>query len=286
MGNFPPARGVRLVDAALIAYGRAFEHPCKIRLIRFLIRLLAAGRVQVRHAPGAVIAVDPADYIGWAVFRTGYYEPATLDLALRIMATEPGLFVDVGANFGWYTCAVASIAGATVISIEPDCENCAFLRANIALNGFRNVVVFSGAVGPSPAVLPMSRRSSANSGTVAVLGPDELASAQDRHWVAATALDILLARLVRPAARLVLMKIDVEGFEPQALAGLDFNGPFRPKNILLECDRALSIPRWGSRDKLATFFADRGYELLDVFGRPLAGEGALPEENVWARDRM
>src|SRR5229473_391872 len=72
--------------------------------------------------------------------------------------------------------------------------------------------------------------------------------------------------------------------EPQALAGLDFDGPFRPKNILLECDRALSIPAWGSRDNVAAYFADRGYELLDVFGRPLANEGPLPEENAWARD--
>ena len=279
----PPASGARLRDAALIAYGRAFEHPSKIRFVRWLVRRLAAGRIKVRHAPGAVIAIDPADYIGWAVFSTGHYEPTTLDLALRIMAAEPGLFVDVGANFGWYTCAVAAITGSTVVSIEPDCENCAFLRANIALNGSRNVIVFSGAVGPSPALLPMSRRAPGNSGTVAV-SSGEGVCAPDGHWVAATPLDVLLDRLVRPAARPVLMKIDVEGFEPQALAGLDFNGPFRPKNILLECDRALSIPSWGSRDNVAAYFADRGYELLDVFGRPLANEGPLPEENAWARD--
>ena len=62
--------GVRSVDRALIAYGRAFEHPCKIRFVRWLIRSLAGGRVKIKHAGGAVIAIDPQDYIGWAIFRT------------------------------------------------------------------------------------------------------------------------------------------------------------------------------------------------------------------------
>jgi hypothetical protein len=72
---------------------------------------LAAGGLLVRYAPGAAIAIDPADYLGRVIFRTGYYEHASLALALRIMAAQPGLFVDVSAKFGWYTCAVAAIAG-------------------------------------------------------------------------------------------------------------------------------------------------------------------------------
>jgi hypothetical protein len=62
--------GARFVDRALIAYGRAFEHPCKIRFVRWLIHSLASGRVKIRHAGGAVIAIDPQDYIGLAIFRT------------------------------------------------------------------------------------------------------------------------------------------------------------------------------------------------------------------------
>src|SRR5580704_15351764 len=219
----PPAKGAHLIDAILTTYGRAFEHPCKIRFVRWLVRALAGGRIKMRHAGGAVIAVDPEDYIGWAVFRTGSYEPASLALAMKIMAAEPGLFVDVGANFGWYTCAVASIAGTNVIGIEPDAENCAALRANIDRNGLRNVVVFHGAVAAG--------RPAPRSGV---------------YWVGSTTLQALLNALVQPQARPVLIKIDVEGFEPEVLNGLDFAGPFRPKNILIECDRTLGAAAWGS----------------------------------------
>jgi FkbM family methyltransferase len=283
-GRSPRAEGIRFVDRALIAYGRSFEHPCKIRLVRWLIRSLAGGRIMVGCAGSTTVAIDPADYIGWAIFRTGSYEPASLKLALNIMAAEPGLFVDVGANFGWYSCAVASIAGARIIGIEPDPENCATLRANIDRNRLRNVAVFHGAVGRQPALLAMSRRSSGNSGTVAVAS-DGAALGSDSYWVASTPLQHVLSTLVQPAARPVLIKIDVEGFEPQVLDGLDFAGPFRPKNILIECDRTLGIAAWGSYENFAAFFTKRGYDLLDVSGQPFTGDGPLLEENAWARDR-
>jgi len=267
-----------------MAYGRAFEHPCKIRFVRWLARTFAGGRIKMRHVGGAIIAVNPEDYIGWAIFRTGSYEPASLKLALNIMAAEPGLFVDVGANFGWYSCALASIAGACIVSIEPDPENCAALRANIDRNGLRNVVVFHGAVGPRPALLTMARRSPGNSGTVAVTA-GRPAPGSGSYWVGSTPLNDLLNALVQPAARPVLIKIDVEGFEPQVLAGLDFAGPFRPKNILIECDRTMGIAAWGSYEKFAAFFTQRSYDVFDVTGRPFTGDGPLLEENAWARDR-
>jgi FkbM family methyltransferase len=283
-GVLPPAEGVRFVDRALIAYGRGFEHPCKIRLVRGLVRGLAGGRVKVRHVGGTVIAIDPEDYIGWAIFRTGSYEPVSLARALKIMSAEPGLFVDVGANFGWYTCAVASIAGTNVIGIEPDPENCAALRANIDRNGLRTVAVFHGAVGAQPALLTMSRRSPGNSGTVAVAA-GRPAPGSGGYLVGSTTLQELLNALVQPQARPVLIKIDVEGFEPEVLNGLDFAGPFRPKNILIECDRALGPAAWGSYQKFAAFFTQHGYEVLDVTGRPFTGDGPFLEENAWARDR-
>jgi FkbM family methyltransferase len=280
----PPAEGAHFIDAILTAYDRAFEHPGKIRFVRGLVRALAGGRIKMMHVGGAVIAVDPEDYIGWAIFRTGSYEPASLDLALKIMSAEPGLFVDVGANFGWYTCAVASIAGTSVIGIEPDPENCAALCANIDRNALRTVVVFHGAVGAQPALLAMSKRSSGNSGTVAVVAGRPVPGSGS-YWAGSTTLQNLLKALVQPPTRPVLIKIDVEGFEPDVLGGLDFAGPFRPKNILIECDRALGPAAWGSYEKFAAFFTERGYEVLDVTGQPFTGDGPFLEENAWARDR-
>jgi FkbM family methyltransferase len=272
------------IDAALVAYARGFEHPAKIRILRWLVRRLVAGRVRVRYAPRATIAIDPADYIGWAVLRTSHYEAASLALALQIMARQPGLFVDIGANFGWYSCAVAAIADTTVISIEPDCENCAALRANLALNQLSNVTVINGAVGANFAAVQMVRRAHTNSGTVAIKAHDEEPGIRG-DWVATMPLEALLERIVVPPVRPILLKLDVEGFEAEALAGLDFAGPFRPQNILMEFDPVLSARAWGSLAGLRSFFAAKGYGLFDVFGRPLSEDQPVPEANIWARDQ-
>jgi FkbM family methyltransferase len=277
------AEGAGWLDGALLAYGRAWEHPAKIRIIRWLVRRFAAGRVRVRYGTGAIIEIDPSDYIGWAIFKTSHYEPASLRLALQIMHGEPGLFVDVGANFGWYTCAVGTLTGSAVVSIEPDCGNCVSLRRNIALNRLQNTVVFNGAVGAELAAVQISKRAPANSGTVAIVLAHQ-ASGRSEDWVATIPLEALLKQVLSPSARPVLIKVDVEGFERQVLTGLDFDGPFRPKNILLEFDRQLSTQSWESFDVFRSFFTARRYELLDVFGNRLRGAEAIPEDNVWARD--
>jgi FkbM family methyltransferase len=279
---FAIVRGKRLIDRALMAYARAFEHPCKIRLIRWLIRNFAR-RIEIEHADGTVFVTDPDDYIGWQIFRTGSYEPASLALARCIVAAEPGLFVDVGAHHGWFSLAVGAIGGASVISIEPDSDNCSALRANIARNGLSNITVCSIAVGPEATLLAMSRPVPGNSGTSAV-HPGNAEDHGGHYWVAATSLQALLERLVRPPVRPVLLKIDIEGFEPQALAGLDFDGPFRPRNVLLECEPEFLPRGWGTGESLAAFFSARGYTLHDVLGRPVTNAGSLPEANVWARD--
>jgi FkbM family methyltransferase len=277
----PASAGARWRDQALIAYGRSVEHPSKIRIVRWLARRLAGGRIHVRYARGATIEIDPADYIGWAVFMTGHYEPATLGLALRIMAREPGLFVDVGAAFGWYACAVAALAGCTVVAIEPDCENCARLRTNVGLGRLANVAVFNGAVGAKAEAVGTARRVATNSGTVTLRPDGGLAG----DWVPTLPLETLLRRMIDPPARPVLMKIDVEGVEADVVAGLDLDGPFRPKNILMELDPQLSSRSWTSFCAARDFFAAKGYDVVDVRGQPIRDPHSIAEQNLWIRER-
>jgi len=52
----PRAEGARLLDAALTAYGRSFEHPCKIRFVRWLAPQYAE---LCRRLPGERAAPQP-----------------------------------------------------------------------------------------------------------------------------------------------------------------------------------------------------------------------------------
>jgi FkbM family methyltransferase len=276
------AAGRRFVDRALIAYARGPEHPAKVRLLHWLIRRFAARRLEVRYGMGAGISIDPADYIGWAILRTGHYERASLDLVLRIMRATSGLFVDVGANFGWYSCAVAAIPDTTVVAIEPDCANCATLRENLKRSGHRDAIVINAAAGLGFDAARIARRAAGNSGTVAMVPAGEPRTGPT-DWVAVMPLDALLRRVIVPPTRPAVIKIDVEGFEQQVLAGLDFSGPFRPRHIVMEYEPVLSEAAWGGLAGVEAFFATNGYEIADVYGRPVSA--VVPEANIWARER-
>ncbi|MBQ0797019.1 FkbM family methyltransferase [Zhongshania sp.] len=54
-----------------------------------------------------------------------------------------GVFLDIGANIGYYTLLASAIAGqeGQVIAYEPDVENFALLQENVSLNQLDNVVL-------------------------------------------------------------------------------------------------------------------------------------------------
>ncbi len=57
---------------------------------------------------------------------------------------EGDVYVDVGANIGYYTLLAAQRVGVQgkVIAYEPDAANLALLNANVAMNGFTQVRIF------------------------------------------------------------------------------------------------------------------------------------------------
>jgi FkbM family methyltransferase len=63
---------------------------------------------------------------------------------------KPGMtLADIGANVGYYTILASRLVGPTgkVLAFEPDEDNLAYLRKNLAENGCGNVQVYPFAVG-------------------------------------------------------------------------------------------------------------------------------------------
>jgi FkbM family methyltransferase len=141
-------------------------------------------------------------------------------------------FVDVGANVGAYTLWVASIIGPSGkgIAIEPQPTVLARLRANVALNPDFNVQIFPCGAGPKAATLALSIGSSNEGG--ASLATRE--GGGDRVEVAVRPLlDMVLEAGL---SRIDALKIDIEGFEDQALMPFFEAAPetLWPKLLILE----------------------------------------------------
>ena len=91
---------------------------------------------------GGVFHCDLRDATAAEVCFTGRYEPQETQLLRDLL--EPGnVFVDVGANWGYYTLAAAHMVGpeGRVVAFEPEPRLFALLTANIAANTLRHVLL-------------------------------------------------------------------------------------------------------------------------------------------------
>jgi FkbM family methyltransferase len=125
---------------------------------------------------------------------------------------EPGAHaLDIGANFGVYTVAMAQAVGAqgSVQAFEPTPDTAAALRATVAENDARQVRVHQLAVSDRAGTARLSLHAESELNALGTGG--------EGIEVQTTTLDELAAEQHWP--RLDFVKIDAEGHEPQVIAG-------------------------------------------------------------------
>ena len=195
-------------------------HPLRtsLRIIKSLVRKSVASlrETVVPYDEGrSRIVANLATAIGLRLYRYGYRDP-DIDLVRRLLL--PGdLFVDCGANIGFFTLVAAAAVGASgeVMAFEPAETTRRSLIRNVALNEFawvsvrsegldsrsarRNLVVFEGDAAAFSSFSPEN----GSGGTV--------------MQVVTRALDEVVVGAQRD--RLALVKLDLEGAEHAALVG-------------------------------------------------------------------
>lgn len=157
---------------------------------------------------GVQMHLNTRDLIQRFIWIFGQWEPALTEHLRRSLRPGDG-FIDVGANVGYFTLLASRLIApsGTVVAVEPAPDCAAGLRANIALNGVRNVRVVEAAITSKPGSVYLRLGSERNSG-VARLTSHE-------HATGVIVDGRSFAQLIRigelEAARFV--KIDVEGAE-------------------------------------------------------------------------
>ena len=192
-------------------------------LVRRLRR--SGNRFRPMSIAGVTVLVDITDGSARLHYFHGEpYEPALVTTLQRLV--KPGdVFIDVGANIGFFTVLAARLAGpgGRVCAFEPHPGAQKTLRAAIAANGLTNVDVVEAAVGARDA-----------DATPLFIAEDSVLSSTDpsraplRHdfpftgslQVPLVALDTWMRGRDDLARRIVAIKIDVEGSEAEVLAGM------------------------------------------------------------------
>jgi FkbM family methyltransferase len=170
------------------------------------------------------VRFDPRDHvIAKKLILYGEYEK--YEIALLCSLLKPGdQVLDIGANIGLYSLYLSRAVGpeGSVVSVEPDPENLALLRANIETNGCKNVIILPCAFGVKSGCIELFQVEH-NRGNLSFA---DLAGTGRSVIVPMRRGEEALAELrLQPA----VAKIHVEGAEPLVLSGL---GRYKP-NILL-----------------------------------------------------
>jgi len=158
------------------------------------------------------------DLIGRHIAKYGVHEPRITGWMAEFLsaAPAPGIVVDVGANLGWHTVHAAQYpAVETVVAFEPDAFNAWLLDRNLALNKVDKAVVSASAVGAQCGLARLYRYRSTNFGRHTLLTDYGYGS----RLVPLVDLDSALQALGLGDRRVLLLKIDVEGYEPAVIEG-------------------------------------------------------------------
>lgn len=270
-------RGENFATKVLLAgCRRTSSFRGKGRIFQWLAANLFRGKLHVRNSLGARLLIDPTDYIGRTISFEGAFEPKSLAQATVIMSGG-GVFLDIGCNFGLYTMALGTLPDVECIAIDGSFVALAKFQENLVLNPQIKAHVVNTALCGENRLLCFEVPTDGNLGGTHVTDDEHHVARPSRFLVSGVALERVLEQLT--PSRIKLLKIDVEGSEMSVFQGLDFNGPYRPENLIVECYTKL-FPQ-----AIACFeyLQSKGYEAMTVEGKLIKECKDLPEENVWFR---
>jgi FkbM family methyltransferase len=209
-------------------------------------------------ADGRRFTIQAGDVGYEQVYRLGEYEPVVTG-AVRQLLRAGDVAVDVGANHGWHSLVMAHAVGpkGSVHAIEPIPSLAAALRRNLALNPSLEVQVHAVAVGAEDGTLELHVFEDLPHGhtSAATLGRERY----ETHEVPCRRLDKLLS--CDPA----LVKVDVEGYEPEVVAGASgLLSVQRPPMWLIEVNRETAAAFGRRPDAALAPLEDYGYAIFRV----------------------
>jgi FkbM family methyltransferase len=248
---------IRGIRRRLRGWGRVLSRPLRTVRRRWEV-------CRLRALPGVefLVVIDPAspDPVSRAV-RDGWNpDEAGMEL-MRQFVGRGDRVLDLGGHVGLFALAAAAL-GCEVLTVEASQHNAGLLAASARLNGFANLHVVNCAVGAAPGLVAFCEA-----------GPfGSVASSRVRRPVTSR-VPVLSAEALLAGMgwdRLAFVKMDVEGSEVAALAGLRrFLEPARAPAVLFESnDHTLNF--FGQTpEALHAAFAAAGYRCYQVGARRL-----------------
>lgn len=211
---------------------------------------------------GFSLFVMPNDYIGGSILSNRAYEPH-VTTQIRRLLRDGDVFLDVGANVGYFSLLASSIlrTGGKVIAFEPNPQNVQLIYQSLHFGKVSNVFVHPFAASDSTSILRFVTFGS-NGGVVT-----PHAKAQ-RHVALVQA--VVVDEVLESEPRIDLIKMDIEAHEPAALRGMvRLIHKHRPRIITEFHPWAMRMNNAEPPEEFLRRILDLGYRISVI---PLSGE--------------
>lgn len=211
--NFWMARAVRL-----LTQWHFIPQTPRERLCRLLFRPGDTAHFDfIIPLNGILYEGNLGTYQDWRVFFLGSFERETINLLTHVLKAQPdAVLLDIGANRGLFTAVLARHCG-RVMAFEPFPPLFRLMKRLVALNNIENVTMHMLGLGATTGAIPFYPPGGFNTGAGSFLRHHQ----NDR---AVVPVDLPIARgddvLAGNREPIAAIKLDTEGFEGFALAGL------------------------------------------------------------------
>lgn len=279
VGNcYPPSTSLTTMIANLLRRLRSIVRGSGIGRLPFVAsiyqwiydRTKPTGMVTLRIHDQKMTFMSSDTGLAPSLLQEGIYEAEMTEYITTHL--KPGMiFVDVGANFGFFSMIAASKVGdkGTVLSVEPEPKNFALLRKNIEDNGYQKCII----------ALPIALSQKEGTATLFIddgnVGNHSLARSNIKTGKQAVTVrmrtldDVCKENGIRT---IDMMKIDTQGAELQVLRGATtvLSGN-HPMTMLLEFWPYGILQMGDKPEELLSLLSSLGFGLLSLDDRNTIG---------------
>jgi len=250
-------------------YLLAGSHASKVRIQNLLGKYFFTNGIMVKDEYGTILKLIPNDWISRIMLMDDSYENLSVKLAKELLKNG-GLFIDIGANFGLYTCTVSENKAVHVYAIEPNYMIIPRLLENIELNKRNNVTVMNVALSNGFQFVSFDLPKAHNLGSATFT-----VKSKAPFCTLSCSLNYIFQS--QHIQTVELIKIDIEGNEFGILEDFRFDD-YKIKNLIMEFNQLSKV----SFTQVHSFFLNKGFKSFTIEGKELLNDkSGIPENNIW-----
>jgi FkbM family methyltransferase len=231
-------------------------------LADYLKKLLIIKRKLVKTKFGDYL-VDPVSNFGQSLMNDNVYERELTDYFVTVLK-KGDVFVDVGANEGYYSILASKIVGSNgkVFAIEPQSRLQSVLFNNIDANKSYNIKVFQTAIADCVGMAKINLTPDTNTGSSGIFHSTKYRNKTET--IPQTTLSELF--LLTNTRQVDMLKMDIEGFEYYAILGdKSVFENVKIKNIALEIHPTVIKRHNLNPNDIVDFLIEQGYKMNEDF---------------------